>query len=68
MRKICHRIAVEFFDKEEEPIAPFVRHDKALLESALNLPRATFDGKELYPELIAKVQVKLQIQVKRLAL
>jgi len=26
MEKVCHRFAVEFFDKKEEPIPPFVNH------------------------------------------
>lgn len=57
MERVCHRFAVEFFDKKEEPIPPFVNHTQDLLESALNLPRAAFNGKELYPTLIDKAVI-----------
>ncbi|KKW35962.1 MAG: Death-on-curing family protein, partial [Candidatus Giovannonibacteria bacterium GW2011_GWA2_53_7] len=57
MEKICHRIAVDYFDRDEEPIAPFDHHTNELLESALNLPRATFGQQELYPSLKEKASV-----------
>ncbi|NLW07766.1 MAG: hypothetical protein GX039_07325 [Clostridia bacterium] len=34
--------------------------DEKLLVSAINAPLATFDGKELYPDLITKVAVLLE--------
>lgn len=54
MEKLCHRIAVAVFDTTEDPIAPFHERTLSLLDSALQLPRATFSSKELYPTLEAK--------------
>lgn len=54
MEKMCHRLAVAVFDTRSDPIAPFHRHTRELLDSALNLPRQGFGGKELYPTLIDK--------------
>ncbi len=47
MEQLCHRYAVQFYNRADDPIAPFDRHDQGLLESALNLPRATYGGKDL---------------------
>lgn len=55
MEKLCHRIAVAVFDTTEDPIAPFHERTLSLLDSALQLPRATFANDELYPTLEAKV-------------
>lgn len=57
MEKMCHRLAVALFDTTGDPIAPFRDHDRSLLESALNLPRQTFDGRDLYPTLVDKAAV-----------
>lgn len=57
MEKMCHRLAVAVFDTEDDPISPFKEHTKSLLDSALNLPRATFSEKELYPTLIDKASI-----------
>ncbi len=57
MEKMCHRLAVAVFDKKEEPISPFNDHTKSLLDSALNAPKATFGGKELYPTLVDKATI-----------
>lgn len=54
MENMCHRLAVALFDTTGDPIAPFEDHDSSLLESALNLPRQTFGGQDLYPTLIEK--------------
>lgn len=54
MEKMCHRLAVALFDTTGDPIAPFQDCDYSLLESALNLPRQTFNGKDLYPTLVDK--------------
>lgn len=54
MEKLCHRIAVAVFDTTEDPIAPFHERTLSLLDSALQLPRATFASKELYPTLEVK--------------
>lgn len=54
MEKICHPIAVAFFDRPGEPMPSFWPHDDSLLESALNQPRQTFDAQELYPGIIDK--------------
>ena len=57
MCKMCHRLAVEFFDSIKEPIAKFEEHEHELLNSALNLPRQTFAQKDLYPTLSKKAAV-----------
>lgn len=57
MNEMCHRLAVDFFDSIKEPISKFDEHDRELLNSALNLPKQTFDGKDLYPTLIKKAAV-----------
>lgn len=55
--KICHRLAMAVFNTKDDPICPFEEHTVALLESALNLPRATFGGHDLYPTLVDKAAV-----------
>ena len=57
MEDMCHRLAVAVFDTKDDPISPFKEHTKNLLDSALNLPRASFGGKELYPTIIDKAAV-----------
>ncbi|MBI4135216.1 type II toxin-antitoxin system death-on-curing family toxin [Candidatus Uhrbacteria bacterium] len=57
MEQMCHRLAMAIFDTTDDPIAPFKNHTTALLESALNLPKATFDGKDLYPSLFDKATI-----------
>lgn len=57
MEKICHRVAMAVFNTKHDPICPFEEHTIALLDSALKLPGATFDGHDLYPTLIDKVAV-----------
>ena len=57
MRNLCHRLAVTYFDASDDPIPPFDEHNPALLESALNLPRQTYDGNDLYPLLVDKAVI-----------
>lgn len=57
MEKMCHRLAVAVFDTQDDPIAPFREHERSLLDSALNLPKQTFGGSELYPTLVDKAAV-----------
>lgn len=38
MKEVCHRLAVTFFNKNNEPISNFNEVNKALLESALAVP------------------------------
>lgn len=57
MKKICHRLAVAVFDTKDDPICPFEKHTITLLDSALKLPGATFDGRDLYPTIIDKAAV-----------
>ena len=45
MENLCHRLAVAVFDTKDDPISPFKEHTKNLLDSALNLPKASFGGK-----------------------
>lgn len=57
MQKMCHPIAVALFDSTAEPMTQLGRHARPLLESALNNPRQTFDGHELYPTLTKKAAI-----------
>lgn len=57
MEKMCHPIAVALFDSSNEPMTHFGKHDRALLESALNNPRQIFDKKELYPTFVKKAAI-----------
>lgn len=57
MEKMCHRLALNLFNTADDPIACFEDHDTNLLESAINQPRQTFGGKELYPTLVDKVAI-----------
>lgn len=57
MEKMCHPVAVALFDSATEPMTQFQRHDRGRLEAALNSPRQTFDGKDLYPTLARKAAV-----------
>ncbi len=57
MEKMCHRLAVTIFNTKNDPISPFRKHTKELLDSALTLPKQSFSGKELYPTLIDKAAV-----------
>lgn len=56
MEKMCHRLALNLFDTKDDPIACFEEHTD-LLESAINQPRQTFGGKELYPTLVEKATI-----------
>ena len=53
IQDICHRTAVAFFNTDE-PIGSYVGCNKALLDSALQLPKATYGGQELYKTLEEK--------------
>ncbi|MFH1393191.1 MAG: type II toxin-antitoxin system death-on-curing family toxin [Patescibacteria group bacterium] len=57
LEKMCHPIAMAIFDKEDDPIAEFSEHELGLLDSALNNPKQTFDGKELYSTLTKKAAI-----------
>lgn len=57
MEQLAHRLAVAFFAEYNEPLPDFSQHDRALLDSALSLPRASFGGKELYPTLSGKAAI-----------
>jgi death-on-curing protein len=56
MQNMCHRLALKVFDTKDDPIACFEEHTN-LLESAINQPRQTFGGNELYPALIDKAAI-----------
>lgn len=64
MEKMCHRLAATFFNKIKEPIPDFGKVDQPLLISAINLPRATYGKKELYPTLIEKAAVLFYTLIK----
>lgn len=57
MKKMCHPIAVALFDTTKDPMSKFDDHERSLLESALNNPRQTFHGKELYPSFEEKAAI-----------
>lgn len=54
IKQICHPMTVAYFDKEEEPIASFREHDIFLLDSAINSPKHTYDGVDLYQGITEK--------------
>lgn len=54
MGHLCHRLAMEVFGRHGEPIPPFNMRTESLLDSAINLPRATFGGNDLYKTLTEK--------------
>jgi len=56
MQNMCHRLALRVFDTKDDPIACFEEHSN-LLESAINQPKQTFGGNELYPTLIDKATI-----------
>ncbi|MFA5715513.1 MAG: type II toxin-antitoxin system death-on-curing family toxin [Candidatus Paceibacterota bacterium] len=56
MKNMCHRLALKVFDTKDDPIACFEDHTN-LLESAINQPRQTFGGVELYSTLIDKAAI-----------
>jgi death-on-curing protein len=57
MRTMCHPIAMTLFDSKVDPMTDFDDHERALLESALNNPRQTYEGKDLYPSLFKKAAI-----------
>lgn len=57
MEEMCHRAAVAFYNKKDEPIPPFETCKKAELEAALALPKQVFYGQEAYPTLERKAAV-----------
>jgi death-on-curing protein len=64
MEEMCHRLAATFFNKTKEPIPDFSNVHRDLLKSAINLPRATYDKKELYPTLIEKSAILFYTLIK----
>ena len=57
MEKMCHPLAVTFLNRNNEPIPLFPTCNKSVLDACLNLPKATFGGKELYPDLVSKAAI-----------
>lgn len=57
MKTLCHPLAVELFDRKHDPIGEYTEENAGLLESALNQPRQTFGGNDLYPTLPKKAAV-----------
>src|SRR3989339_120920 len=57
MEHMCHRLASTFLVAYKEPIPPFKNHNPHLLESSINLPRASFGRKDLYPNISTKSAV-----------
>lgn len=57
MERFCHAFALRLFDTAQDPIAAFSEHDLAKLDSALNNPRQTFGGKDLYPAFADKAAI-----------
>ena len=57
MPAMCHPVAVALFGSGAEPIGSFEEHDRARLEAALNNPRQTFDGLDLYPTIEEKAAI-----------
>lgn len=57
MERFCHAFALRLFNTDQDPIAAFSEHDLAKLDSALNNPRQTFGGKDLYPAFADKAAI-----------
>lgn len=57
MKTLCHPLAVELFDRKQDPIGEYTEENVGLLESALHQPRQTFGGNDLYPTLSKKAAV-----------
>lgn len=57
MEKMCHPLAVTFLNRINDPISIFSEGDIKKLDSCLKLPQATFNGRELYPDLISKATI-----------
>lgn len=58
MEKICHPIAVAYFDKNEnDPIPPYIDHEHGLLNATLMSPQQTFGGTDLYETLEKKAAI-----------
>lgn len=57
MKRICHKMAVELFDTQNDPISQFEEHDQHKLDAAINNSRQSFDGKDLYPTLSKKAAI-----------
>jgi death-on-curing protein len=57
MEKMCHPLAVALFDSKMDPISKFLEHDREKLESTLDNPAKTFDGKDLYPTFVKKAAI-----------
>ena len=56
LKEICHELARELFE-EEEPMGLYEDHDKAKVDSCLNLPRQAAFGEELYPGIFKKAAI-----------
>ncbi|OGY48835.1 MAG: hypothetical protein A3J65_02455 [Candidatus Buchananbacteria bacterium RIFCSPHIGHO2_02_FULL_45_11b] len=57
IERICHPLAVTFLNKINDPISIFSAADMKKLDACLNLPRATFNGREMYSDLISKAAI-----------
>ena len=64
IQKLSHTIAKTFLDIDTEPIPPYETVKINLLDSALARPKATYDGKELYPTICEKGVALLYSMVK----
>ena len=64
IEKMFHPLAVAHFDNQYEPIPAFSTRELALLESALNQPRQTFGGEDLYQALCDKAAILFYLMVK----
>lgn len=63
MEKVCHRVAVAHLNKDND-IPAFETHKIQELDSALNLPKQTFGGKDLYDTLFDKAAALLYSLIK----
>lgn len=56
LKEICHEMACRLFE-DDEPMGLFEEHDRAKVDSCLNLPRQSVFGRELYPTIFKKAAV-----------
>lgn len=56
LKEMCHEVAQALF-QDEEPMGLYEDHDKAKLDSCINLPRQAAYGHDLYPDVYTKAAV-----------
>lgn len=61
---IAHRLVIELMNYDDEPMPPFDTRSPGVLESCLNEPFQTFDGKYLHKTFAKKAAVLFYLVIK----